>query len=86
MKISDLLEGDKESIILAINLLGTDFINYLIKNRKFGTFSLMAVCLKEPDRLHIDKQQLFIPDSWEHTDIEYLKQLVSEYENFSSNN
>lgn len=82
MKISDLIIDDKESIVLGVRLLGINFLKYLLKHHCFGSFSLVQILLKNPDRVHIEDGQLYIPDSWERTNLSYLKCLISQYEDF----
>ena len=80
MKISDLIIDDKESIILAANLLGKSFIKFCNDHKYYNLAMLIKVCLDEPDRISIICDILYVIGSFGSCPLYKIKSIITEYE------
>lgn len=85
MKISDLITNDKESIILAINLLGKESLNFFDEHNYDAAYALVRLIQNFPERLYITDNRMHIKGSWVNISFDWFKTLIDEYE-ISRNN
>lgn len=85
MKIIDLLTNDKESCILALNLLGDSFIQFLKINLLVRTAELIKICLENPSKIYIIERGILVPYDNGLLAFDWLGMLIYDYENFRTN-